>query len=75
MSVSPDNVKLIDFDRSSVIEKKHIKKWGCYPNLFFIHLLNCFRLCGIKPGSWLGPKINEMKDKKERRYVIKTATI
>ena len=70
-----DNVKLIDFDRSSVIEKKHIKKWGCYPNLYFITLLNCFRAYGINPGSWLGSKINEMKVKKERRYIIKPATI
>lgn len=28
-----NNIKLIDFDRSAVIEHKHLKKWGSFPNL------------------------------------------
>jgi hypothetical protein len=70
-----DNIKLIDFDRSVVFEKKHIKKYGCYPNLHFLSVLNCFRLYGIKPGSWLGPKIKSMKKSDPHRYVIKQAKI
>jgi hypothetical protein len=70
-----NNVKLIDFDRSVVIEKKHIKKYGCYPNLYFIWVLNCFKLYGIKLGTWLGPKIKSMKEQEERRYVIKPVKI
>jgi len=70
-----DNVRLIDFDRSNIIEKKHIKKWGCYPNLRFMYLLNCFRSYKIKPGSWLGPKIKEMWQSGNSRHVIKPVKI
>jgi hypothetical protein len=69
-----DNVKLIDFDRSVVTEKKHIKKWGCYPNLYFLSILNCFRMYAIEPGSWLGPKIESMDKPDPHRYIIEPAT-
>jgi len=51
-----DNVKLIDFDRSKVIEKKHIKKWGPYINISFLDMVNCFGgpfTRGISPGEKL----------------------
>ena len=34
-----NNIKLIDFDRSQIIENKHLKKWGNYPNLRFSYLV------------------------------------
>ncbi len=46
-----DNLKLIDFDRSKVIEKKDIKRRGPYINLTFLELVNCFRSYGISPGE------------------------
>jgi len=46
-----DNLKLIDFDRSKVIEKKDIKRRGPYINLTFLELVNCFRMYGISPGE------------------------
>jgi len=45
------NVKLIDFDRSKVIEKKDIKKRGAYINISFIDMVNCFRTYDISPGE------------------------
>ena len=48
-----DNLKIIDFDRSKIIETNHIKKFGAYPNLKFIYFISCFRRYGIKPGKLL----------------------
>lgn len=48
-----DNLKLIDFDRSKVIEKKDIKRRGPYINLTFLKLVNCFRSYKISPGKQL----------------------
>ena len=48
-----DNAKLIDFDRSKVIEKKDIKKRGAYINLNFLEMVNCFRMYNISPGEGL----------------------
>ena len=51
-----DNVKLIDFDRSKVIEKRDIKKWGPYINISFLDMVNCFSgfgSRGISPGEKL----------------------
>ena len=48
-----DNLKLIDFDRSKVIEKKDIKKRGAYINLNFLVLVNCFSMYKISPGEGL----------------------
>jgi hypothetical protein len=46
-----DNLMLIDFDRSKVIEKETIKKRGPYINLNFMQLINCFRDYGRIPGK------------------------
>ena len=46
-----DNVKLIDFDRSRVIEKKDIKKRGSYINISFLDMVNCFKMYGILAGE------------------------
>ena len=52
-----DNLKLIDFDRSKVIEKKDIKKTRSpYINLTFLELVNCFRSYGISPGETFSEK-------------------
>jgi len=48
-----DNVKLIDFDRSKVIEKKDIKRRGPYINISFLDMLNCFSIRSILPGEKL----------------------
>lgn len=36
-----DNIILIDFDRSRLLIKKDIKKYGLYPNLIFLAYLHC----------------------------------
>ena len=43
MTDSHDNVKLIDFDRSYLMDRKHIKDHGFYNNLCFMPLHGCFR--------------------------------
>ena len=45
------DIKLIDFDRSKIIETKEIKKFGPYINIRFLHLLNCFKRKHRKPGE------------------------
>ena len=51
------NVKLIDFDRSKIIDSEIIKKWGNYPNLRFLKLDNCWvgslARYQIRPGKHL----------------------
>ncbi len=59
-----DNLKLIDFDRSKVIEKKDIKKRGAYINLTFLELVNCFRMYGISPGEGLVENFLRLHGKK-----------
>ena len=50
-----DNVKLIDFDRSKVIQKKDIKRWGPAINISFLDFVQCFTGAmwsrGISPGE------------------------
>jgi hypothetical protein len=46
-----DNVKLIDFDRSKVIQKKDIKRWGAAINISFLDMVNCFQSYGILAGE------------------------
>jgi serine/threonine protein kinase len=56
MTDMKNNIKLIDFDRSAVIEKKHIVKYGAYVNLDFMNLLGCFTKYSINPGKILMKK-------------------
>ena len=43
MTDTHGNVKLIDFDRSYLMDPKHIKDYGFYNNLCFMTLHGCFR--------------------------------
>ena len=56
MTDMKNNIKLIDFDRSAVVEKKHIVKYGPYVNLDFMNLLGCFTKYSINPGKILMKK-------------------
>ena len=46
-----DNVKLIDFDRSEMINKRWLVKYGPYPNLSLMSVLNLWLL--VFPGQHL----------------------
>ena len=48
---SNGDLKLIDFDRSSLIDVKRFKKLSPYPNLSLVDFVNCFSMYGIRPGK------------------------
>ena len=66
-----DNLKLIDFDRSKVIEKKDIERRGPYINLNFLELVNCFRMYGISPGEGLVKNFLRLHGKKVDDFLKK----
>ena len=66
-----DNLKLIDFDRSKIIEKKNIKKWGPYINLTFLDSLNCFRMYKISPGKQILENYFRLHGKKADDFLKK----
>ena len=51
MTDMKNDIKLIDFDRSKIIEKKLIVKYGPYVNLDFMNVLRCFIQNKINPGK------------------------